>query len=130
MARHVMHLLSSIFSPADNGMLWQGEFLLSYAESERSCLGKWPVPPAERKRGKAAGRQQADTASLNVTTPLSAPLLSSLSTFSPPLSLFWICCLNSSESRRLSCLHYPPHATPSQRQRKRAKGEGGSGHMR
>lgn len=52
------------------------------------------------------------------------PILVSLPTFSPPLSLFCICCLNSSESRRLSCLRYPSHATPSLRQRKRVKEKG------
>lgn len=62
-ARHVMHLLSSIFSPADNSKLWQDMFLLSYAEWERSCLGKWPGSPAERKGAIAAGRQQADSIS-------------------------------------------------------------------
>lgn len=68
-ARHVMHWLTRIFSPADNGMLSKDKFPLSYAEWERSCSGKWSVPPVETKGGKAAGRQQADTSPLNVTPP-------------------------------------------------------------
>lgn len=43
----------------------------------------------------------------------------SLSKFSPPLSLFGICCLNSSESWSLNCHHYASHATPSGRERKK-----------
>lgn len=71
-------------------------------------LGKWPVPPAERKRGIAAGWQQA--ASLNVTSPKQAP----------PLGLFSVSCLNSSKQWDWA------HATPLCAERRRR----GSGHTR
>lgn len=54
-ARHVAHLPSSIFSPADNGTLWQSQVLHGYAKWERSSLEGGPVPPAEKKGGRAAG---------------------------------------------------------------------------
>lgn len=37
-ARHVTHMPFNIFSLADNGILWQGKFLFSYAEPEREVV--------------------------------------------------------------------------------------------
>lgn len=69
-----MHLQSGIFSPADNGVL--GKLFLSYAKREREREGGCLVRPAERKRGRATGKQQADTASLR--PPLSSPFSSQI----------------------------------------------------
>lgn len=129
-ARHVMHLLSGIFSPADNGKLWRDKFLLSYAERERSCLGKWPVPPAERKGGIAAGRQQADTASLNVSLPCPPPSSSlsislSLFTFSPPLQYL----LSEFIREQEAALPAPPpcHSISTPEEERERRGEGAVG---
>ncbi|CAB1431259.1 unnamed protein product [Pleuronectes platessa] len=101
-------------------MLWQDKFLLSYAEWERSCLGKWPVPPAERKGGTAAGMQQADTASLNVSLPSRPPPL--LPPHLLPASQYLLSGFISGQEAALPPLS--SHATPSlpQRQSVREKG--------
>jgi len=101
--------LSSVFSPADNV-----RFLLSYAEWEKSRLGKWPVSLAEKKRGKAARRQQADTPSVNVTSP--PPLLSSLPLLSSSQFVLYLLSEFNREQE---------NATPSPPQKNRVSGKRG-----